>query len=79
MEYVPGGTLEARLASGPMPMDDVLDLGIAIAAALHNAHRNGFLHRDLKPSNVALTADGQPKILDFGLALLLSNAQASGI
>lgn len=47
MEYVPGGTLETRLASGPMPIDAVLDVGIAIAAALDNAHRSGFLHRDL--------------------------------
>jgi serine/threonine protein kinase len=78
MEYVSGGTLEARLASGPMPIDDAIHIGIAISAALDNAHRNGFLHRDLKPANVALTAEGQPKILDFGLALLLSGAKATG-
>ncbi len=74
MEYVAGGTLEARLGAGPMPIPEVLDLGIMLCSALDNAHRNGFLHRDLKPANVALTADGQPKILDFGLARLLSNA-----
>jgi serine/threonine-protein kinase len=78
MEYVPGGTLEARLAAGAMPIEEALDVGIAIATALDNAHRNGFLHRDLKPANIALTADGQPKILDFGLALLLSGAMATG-
>ena len=78
MEYVPGGTLEARLASGPMAINDVLDLGITLCAALDNAHRSGFLHRDLKPANVALTSEGQPKILDFGLARLLSNAQGGG-
>jgi len=78
MEYVSGGTLETRLAAGAIPVEEVIEIGIAIAAALDNAHRNGFLHRDLKPANVALTSEGQPKILDFGLALLLSAAKASG-
>ena len=77
MEYVPGGTLESRLADGQLPIDEVLHLGIALAGALENAHANGFLHRDLKPANVALTSEGHPKILDFGLALLLSRAQGS--
>ncbi len=78
MEYVAGGTLESRLAAGPLPVDDVLRLGTAIADALDNAHRHGFLHRDLKPGNVALTADGNPKILDFGIALLLSGEKVTG-
>ncbi len=60
-----------------MPIAEVLDIGIAPSAALDNAHRNGFLHRDLKPANVALTADGHPKILDFGLTRLLSQAGKS--
>jgi serine/threonine protein kinase/tetratricopeptide (TPR) repeat protein len=75
MEYVTGGTLESRLASGPLPVDTVLTLGAAIADALDNAHQNGFLHRDLKPGNIVLTAGGQPKILDFGLALLLAGGK----
>jgi serine/threonine protein kinase/tetratricopeptide (TPR) repeat protein len=78
MEYVAGGTLQSRLDAGPLPLDDVLTLGTAIADALDNAHRHGFLHRDLKPGNVALTADGHPKILDFGIALLLSGEKAAG-
>jgi serine/threonine-protein kinase len=78
MEYVAGGTLQSRLAAGPLPIDDVLTLGAAIADALDNAHRNGFLHRDLKPGNIALTGDGHPKILDFGIALLLSGDKADG-
>jgi len=78
MEYVAGGTLQSRLATGPLPIDEVLALGAAIADALDNAHRNGFLHRDLKPGNVALTTDGHPKILDFGIALLLSGDKADG-
>jgi eukaryotic-like serine/threonine-protein kinase len=78
MEYVGGGTLQSRLEAGPLPLDDVLRLGTAIAEALDNAHRHGFLHRDLKPGNVALTADGHPKILDFGIALLLADDKAAG-
>ena len=78
MEYVPGGTLESRLASGPLPLDLTLDLGAAIADALENAHGRGVLHRDLKPGNVMLTADGHPKILDFGLAVHLSAGKATG-
>jgi eukaryotic-like serine/threonine-protein kinase len=78
MEYVPGGTLESRLAAGPFPLETALQLGAAIADALENAHRHGILHRDLKPGNVMLTADGQPKILDFGLAVLLSGGKATG-
>lgn len=78
MEYVPGGTLESLLASGPMPIDSVLNTGAAIAEALGNAHQEGVLHRDLKPGNIVLSANGHPKILDFGLAVLLSGGTATG-
>jgi serine/threonine-protein kinase len=78
MEYVPGGSLENRLASGPIPLETTLQLGAAIADALEDAHRHGILHRDLKPGNVLLTANGQPKILDFGLAVLLAGGKATG-
>ena len=78
MEYVAGGTLESRLESGPLPIESVLAMGTAIADALDNAHRHGILHRDLKPGNIVLTADGHPKILDFGLAVLLSGGKATG-
>jgi len=77
MEFVPGGTLQERLRSGPLPVSDVLRLGRVIAEALADAHALGFLHRDLKPANVVLTAAGQPKILDFGLARLLHGPQTS--
>jgi serine/threonine-protein kinase len=76
MEYVPGGTLGARLQQGPLPLADLMQLGAEIGAALDDAHRRGFLHRDLKPGNVVLTAAGTPKILDFGLARLLDEAQS---
>ncbi len=78
MEYVSGGTLESRIEKGPLPIANVLSLGATIADALDYAHRHGFLHRDLKPANVALTAEGHPKILDFGIALLLSGGRTTG-
>jgi serine/threonine protein kinase/tetratricopeptide (TPR) repeat protein len=77
MELVTGGDLEARLASGPMPFDDVRRIGAAIADALQDAHANGIVHRDLKPGNIMLTQTGQPKILDFGIAMLLGDAGAN--
>ena len=70
MEWVPGETLESRLAQRRMPLSEALGLGIAIADALARAHTAGIVHRDLKPSNVMVTADGV-KILDFGLAKLV--------
>jgi serine/threonine protein kinase/tetratricopeptide (TPR) repeat protein len=78
MEYVAGGTLQSRIAAGPLPIDEVLRLGTAIADALDNAHRHGFLHRDLKPGNIAMTLDGHPKILDFGIAMLLADNNVAG-
>ena len=78
MEYVAGGTLESRIAAGPLPIDSILSMGASIADALDNAHKHGILHRDLKPGNIVLTADGHPKILDFGLAVLLSGGKDAG-
>ena len=78
MELVPGGTLEARIETGPLPIDEVIRIGASIADALEHAHTSGFMHRDLKPGNVVLTQNGQPKILDFGLALLLGVGKSTG-
>ena len=77
MEYVPGGTLDARLTAGPMPLDEVVRIGTAIAEALHAAHQHGFMYRDLKPANVVLSTSGEPKLLDFGLAALVGGARSS--
>jgi len=77
MEYVPGGTLHDRVLGGPLDLDELIRVGAEIGDALESAHQRGFLHRDLKPGNVALTAAGNPKLLDFGLARLLHGAQAA--
>jgi serine/threonine protein kinase/Tol biopolymer transport system component len=75
MERLKGETLDARLARGPLPMEQVLALGRQIASALAAAHREGIVHRDLKPSNVMLTPDGV-KLLDFGLAHTMKRVEA---
>jgi tetratricopeptide (TPR) repeat protein len=70
-EYVPGITLNAKLAGRPLLEGEVLHLGKQLASGLENAHRQGVIHRDLKPGNLRVTPEGRLKILDFGLAFLL--------
>ena len=71
VEYLAGGSLAQRIARGPLPLCDSLEIGLRILDALAYMHRNGVLHRDLKPANVGFTSSGQPRLLDFGLATLL--------
>jgi serine/threonine protein kinase len=68
MELVDGDTLDARIASGPLAVDDAITIARQIGAALDAAHELGIVHRDLKPANVKVKADGTVKVLDFGLA-----------
>ena len=70
LELVDGETLDKRIAREPIPIEDTLPIARQIAEALEAAHDKGIIHRDLKPSNIALTSDGQVKVLDFGLAKL---------
>lgn len=67
-EYVPGESLRALLASGPLPIARVVTIGTQLARALAAAHSAGVVHRDIKPENVMRTPTGAVKILDFGLA-----------
>ncbi|HEY3155618.1 MAG TPA: protein kinase [Candidatus Eisenbacteria bacterium] len=68
LEHIEGKTLADRIARGPLPLQETLDICIQIAAGVEAAHDGGVVHRDLKPSNVMITHADQAKVLDFGLA-----------
>ena len=78
VEFLPGGTLAARLGDGPLPAPQSVAVTIHLAEALTALHRAGYLHGDVKPSNIGFTADGLPKLLDFGLARPANNAAVAG-
>ena len=71
MQYCPMPSLAERLASGPLPMDEVLKMGVQVAGAVHTAHVMGILHYALKPANVLYSEFGRPLLGDFGIATLV--------
>jgi Tol biopolymer transport system component len=72
LEFVEGPTLAERIARGPLPTHEALAIARQIASALEVAHERGIVHRDLKPANVKITPAGAVKVLDFGIARVMS-------
>jgi serine/threonine protein kinase len=77
MELVEGETLAERIARGPIPADEAVQIARQMAEALETAHEAGIIHRDLKPANIRLRPDGGVKVLDFGLAKTFEPAGAA--
>ncbi|NQV72976.1 protein kinase [bacterium] len=68
MEYIDGESLDARIKKGPFKIQEAVRIATQVAGALGAAHKQHVVHRDIKSANIMLTAEGDPKVLDFGLA-----------
>ena len=78
MEHIDGEDLSSRMASGSLEEGDIVRIGRRVADALAEAHAVGITHRDIKPANIMLTAGGQVKVLDLGLARLKTPSGVPG-
>ena len=76
MAYMPGGTLADRIAKGPIPLDEAIDILTPIASALDYAHAKGVVHRDLKPGNILFDDSGAAQLTDFGVVKLAEATQS---
>ncbi|MBL9115599.1 MAG: serine/threonine protein kinase [Verrucomicrobiaceae bacterium] len=74
MPFVDGGTLQDKLQAGPLPAEEVVRIGRAVAQALVAAHGAGIIHRDIKPSNILLSSSGEVLLADFGIARAFDGA-----
>jgi serine/threonine protein kinase/tetratricopeptide (TPR) repeat protein len=77
MPYIKGKSLKDKIAAGPLPLEEALDIVVQVAEGLKEAHERGIIHRDIKPANIMLTEKVQAKIMDFGLAKLAGAADVT--
>ncbi len=77
MEYIAGLTLRQKIAEGPVPIEQALQIAIEGGEALQAAHDKGLIHRDIKPANIMLMEKGHVKIMDFSLAKLIASSEKS--